>query len=166
MCHLAELEAYLSLDHHPDAWSDGDYQHAALLCDAIDDTAWEELRRLWRQRAIRWQALLADALCASSKSSRSLALAEEMLESDDERVLENVVGTLESRDDIYVPSELARPRLRELQARWVGHYLSDQVRTLLARAGRSSNRVDGTSDPMSERAARPDVRTGSSSARK
>src|SRR5690606_5158808 len=103
MSRLAELEAYLSIEHHRDAWSDGDYQHATLLCDDLDETQWEELRRVWRQRPSHWQAQLADALCSSNESGRSLSLVDAMLGSDDECVLQSVIDTLECRGDVYVP---------------------------------------------------------------
>jgi hypothetical protein len=44
MSTLPELEAYLSIEHHQDAWSDGDYQHATLLCDTLNDMEWEARR--------------------------------------------------------------------------------------------------------------------------
>src|SRR5690606_33815493 len=101
---------------------------------------------VWRQRPSHWQAQLADALCSSNESGRSLSLVDAMLGSDDECVLQSVIDTLECRGDVYVPDDGARSRLRELRARFVGTPLADQIQTVLARG---DNRPWRSSSPWS-----------------
>lgn len=129
---LTELDNYLKLDHHPDTWSDFSFERAVQLLDSLDNQDWKMIEQIWYDRSRDWQGRLADALFSCSNIC-AITLLEDMLQSDDLEVLEQVLESLEGRDDVYQPSESVKPRLQEVEGLFNDDYHTDLIETILSR---------------------------------
>jgi hypothetical protein len=134
---LTELDNYLQVDHNPDAWSDFSFERAVQLLDSLDNQDWEMIKQIWYERSPDWQGRLADALF-SCNNIRAITLLEDLLQSNDLEVLEQVLESLEGRDDVYQPSESVKPRLREIERLFKDDYHTDLIEKILSRKQPSS----------------------------
>lgn len=85
----------LSGDYSEDFWSDLVYENAMLLADSLSEKDWKKLQEIWEMKSITWQRRFADAI-SEIDSPSACSLLIDMLSSNNDEVLEEVVDSLHS----------------------------------------------------------------------
>ncbi|MBU2713957.1 hypothetical protein [Zooshikella harenae] len=92
---LGKFIQILSRNYSEELWSELVYENAMLLADSLAESDWNKLTKIWTIKNISWQRKFADVLSAVDSPSACTVLID-MLSSDNDEVLEEVVDSLHS----------------------------------------------------------------------